>query len=205
MKITVFNSKGGVGKTALALNLALTYNYNILSNDRMSVVSDVISERKFLLLDQQTSFGLARKALSLTKNFRLIFDLGGFMDSRILSFFEMCDTILIPLLTHKENLKGHLDLIEEVINKSLSAETILIINQSRGNNHIPVSNLLNYHFPLLKTFHISYSAVFRHMIEQKKSIKKIAEESPFHRRFFEPVARQFETLNNYINSKNERF
>lgn len=197
MKITVFNSKGGVGKTALALNLALTYDYNILSNDRMSVVSEVISERNFLFLDPRTSL----KKLSFPEDFRLIFDLGGFMDSRILFFFEMSDVILIPLLTYEENLKRHLDLIEEILNYNPSAEIILIINQSRQNSHIPVSELLNYHFPDLKTFHISYSAVFRHMIKQKKSIRKIAEESFLHRRFFEPVAGQFEILYNYIKRK----
>ena len=41
-RLMIYNVKGGVGKTAIALNFALTYGYGIVTNDRASVAVDVL-------------------------------------------------------------------------------------------------------------------------------------------------------------------
>ena len=60
MKIVMFNLKGGQGKSSIALNLALTMDMNIISNDIITQIEDVLPPDNFLKIgktENEKDFG----------------------------------------------------------------------------------------------------------------------------------------------------
>ncbi len=50
-RLMIFNVKGGVGKTSIALNLALRFGYGVVTNDRFSLIDrvfDILPRLKLL-------------------------------------------------------------------------------------------------------------------------------------------------------------
>ena len=78
MIITVYNFKGGQGKSKIALNLALTMNYGIITNDFVSSHDLILPEDKIFKV---------KKDEAIPCNFKsdddIIYDLGGFIDDRV--------------------------------------------------------------------------------------------------------------------------
>ena len=56
MKIMIYNIKGGQGKTDIALNLALTMDFNLITNEPLSPLDMVLGEDNFLKLGQNDDF-----------------------------------------------------------------------------------------------------------------------------------------------------
>jgi hypothetical protein len=54
-RLMIFNPKGGVGKTALALNFALTFGYGLVTNDRLSIVDQVLPDEQYMILSKNQS------------------------------------------------------------------------------------------------------------------------------------------------------
>jgi cellulose biosynthesis protein BcsQ len=83
MKIGVYSTKGGVGKSSIAFSLAKDLNMNLITND----MSDYL--RKYNKAKFQSKPILKENT---------IYDFGGFKDKYISSFSMNLDIILIPLL-----------------------------------------------------------------------------------------------------------
>ena len=56
MKIVIFNIKGGQGKTSLAVNLALTLNAGVITNDVYSPIEKVLPEKQFMKIALNSDF-----------------------------------------------------------------------------------------------------------------------------------------------------
>ena len=78
MKITIFNLKGGQGKTTLSLALATLYNMYIVTNDEYSPIDEVLGDKKVYHLDEGENLP------EVPENINLIYDFGGKPDPRIL-------------------------------------------------------------------------------------------------------------------------
>ena len=74
MKITIFNQKGGVGKTMLATQIALYFDLKIIELDPYGIL-------KSLMQDRVLKFGLRDKIDENLDN--VVFDFGGFDDIRL--------------------------------------------------------------------------------------------------------------------------
>ncbi len=76
MKITVYNFKGGTGKTSISMNLALTMDYSVVTNDLYSPLEKVLDDKRILKLNHDDNLPV------FPENYDLIFDFGGHVDVR---------------------------------------------------------------------------------------------------------------------------
>lgn len=90
MKIAVFNLKGGVGKTAISLNLSLETGYGVITNETFSPIEYAIPEDNLHKVAMGASFP------TLHPGADVIYDLGGWIDDRIGEILESCDVVLVP-------------------------------------------------------------------------------------------------------------
>ena len=87
MKITIFNQKGGVGKTMLATQIALHFNLKIIELDPYGIL-------KSLMPDKVIKLGLRDKIDEDLDN--VVFDFGGFDDLRLEQVAKHSNLVIIP-------------------------------------------------------------------------------------------------------------
>jgi len=87
MKITIFNQKGGVGKSMLATQIALHFDLKIIELDPYGIL-------KQLMPDRVIKLGLRDKINENWDN--VVFDFGGFDDLRLQQTAEQSDLVIIP-------------------------------------------------------------------------------------------------------------
>ncbi len=87
MKITIFNQKGGVGKTMLATQIALYFNLKIIELDPYGIL-------KQLMPDRVIKLGLRDNINNNLNN--VVFDFGGFDDLRLEQAAKQSNLVIIP-------------------------------------------------------------------------------------------------------------
>jgi cellulose biosynthesis protein BcsQ len=194
-RLMVFNPKGGVGKTAIALNLALTYGHGIVTNDRLSIIDEILPPDRCLILEKEQDI------LEIPFEWPLIFDFGGYPDARVQTALATSRFILMPVLPHKENIQTNLNSLEEILQYKPLENVGLIVNQTSGKQFEVVSNVFRHFYPELAIFEMKKSTAFSHMVAHTTSIEQVALHYKMYRRHFQPVAEMFEAIVDYISLK----
>lgn len=123
MRLVVFQYKGGVSKTSIAINIALTYNMRYVTNDLVTDLKKYPSLEKFKL--QENRKKIPTKFLKDDKD--IIFDMGamsGAIDFKIIDAIESADVIIIPTFTDQRSIDGAIQSIKFADN---SCHNIFII------------------------------------------------------------------------------
>ena len=89
MNIVVFSLKGGVGKTSIALTYALETGYPVVTNEIESSLGEVLPEEQFMEIGFDEDFP------QLEEGTKVIYDLGGFLDHRIVDLLKSPKTVVL--------------------------------------------------------------------------------------------------------------
>ena len=189
-RITVYHIKGGVGKTRIALNLAMSLDAAIVTNDAYSVVRTVMSANRYKILGENEI--LPQYSLEMP----LIFDLGGHADNRAIEVLQQSQFVIMPILTYKEDFQTCLDFIEET--KEYNDNIIIVINKTKPGEFEKIEKICRNFHPELAVFEIKKSKVMSHLVDQKMSIEQIAAKNKLQRRHYEKVAHQFRDILNHM-------
>ena len=189
-RIVVFNAKGGVGKTAIALNLALTFGHSIITNDRFSIVDQVLDESRCLILEEKEDIP------QIDKHAPLILDFGGFLDGRIEGAIKRSDVVIAPILPKSENLQSALDLIDEI--QALNEKILVVVNEASLVEFLAIKRVLTAYHPGLPTFCLRKSKAFARMIKEKKSIDELTFKNKLNTQYFKTLNIQFNTIIQYL-------
>ncbi|MEA3418130.1 MAG: hypothetical protein U9Q90_01935 [Campylobacterota bacterium] len=171
--ITLYNVKGGVGKSSLAFQLAKHYSLPLYTNDIYSALTDIHKidpkEKKSELPD-------------------CVLDLGGFSDHRIASYIKNSDVIIIPTLYSKLDLQSTVLTTRDIIEVKPDAKIIIVINKTRSNDGKMIDETkrtLGKYLPFdAQYIEIRASKCFYHSVNSGQSIFEIYNANKMNKKYY---------------------
>ncbi len=206
MKISVYNAKGGVGKTPIATNIVLDRDYAIATNERRHLFHDFecIPDTHVLAVD------LTRPFPTLPADKDVVFDLAGAISEdaeSITTAIEQSDVIIVPMNDEVKSLSHGIWTLEEVEAIKRTDAVILVVAtkldraaKERGHDWLKSRAFLNiegkvngagFDVPVLP---LRFSKIFDHIFEQEKSISHICDATALGRYTYRDIKEQFHEI-----------
>ncbi|MDZ7819024.1 MAG: hypothetical protein U5K55_10600 [Aliarcobacter sp.] len=125
MSFVVYSIKGGVGKTTLSVQISQMLEYTYVTNDSHSSAHNLMPEEKGFLVSSEEY-----EEIPFDDN--VVYDFGGFKDTRINDIIKQSKKIIIPTLTSIVDLQATLATLKDVaqVNKNI----IIVVNRAKNNN-----------------------------------------------------------------------
>ncbi|WP_300721333.1 hypothetical protein [uncultured Brachyspira sp.] len=195
MKVVIFNIKGGQGKTSLAINLALTLDAGVVTNDIYSPLEKVLPDDQFIKVDLNSDFPDIPE-----NNDLFIYDLGGWIDVRAIQLFKEADLIIIPMINNYINNQVTINTIDEI--KEYNENILIIANRTKKKDYEEIKdiiqNMYGNKFPILE---LKETTAFDKIFLKEKSIDRIMEEDKLLAFSYRGVQKQIKDIINFINNK----
>ena len=192
MKIAIFNLKGGQGKSSIALNLALSMNFDVISNDKISKLEQVLPEDNFMKISKNDDFP------DITDDINVIYDLGGWIDERILKPIKNSDIVFIPMINTEMNNEVSINSINQI--KKFNSNIVIIVNRCKKNDYDFVCNLIKTYFPNnnFTIFEIMNTTAFEQILKRKMSLSNIIETDRLLKYNYRKINVQFNRIIDFI-------
>lgn len=179
MIITIYNKKGGVGKTSLSYNLARDLNFFMLSNDDSIIEKAYPNKAKIL------------ERIKVIEDQNIIYDLGGFVDSNAVEVFKKSDLIIVPTIADVNSIKRTVNTVKEL--ETFNTNIIVIGNIIKSENDIGF--IQQY---LKADFFIAESKIFQKSLLEQSSVLEIVYKTKIDLYRYRKVLKGYETLLNYL-------
>ncbi len=132
----------------------------------------------------------------LPKGVDVIFDLGGYPDERAITALKQSVCVIVPVILDQGDLQITLNFINEI--QDYNQNIIIVANRTSKGDYDQIKMIMNKFFPKYPVFEIKETRAMPNILTEKKSIKKMTEESGIKKYHFQFVVNQFEKLISYI-------
>ena len=175
--IAIYNSKGGVGKSALSYSISIDNNMRLISND----------DNQFLKYHPRAKLYVNQK-MPLVKN--TVYDLGGFISEHTTDILYEADVIIVPVTVDFNSLKRAIKILLEFHDKKV----ILVANQLDNIDDFNyIKDTIKTHFNTI-VYPLRRSIIFRRSLEKGLSIKQLYEESGLSKHSYKNIYAQYEAI-----------
>ncbi len=191
MIIVVYNLKGGEGKSKIAYNLALTMGFSIVTNVIASHIDKVFPKNHCLKIFPNEPFP------DFDSHDNIIFDLGGFIDERVISVLKKAKWVLVPITNDEDEETTDLGIDSITAFKKYNKNIIAVANRTQKDDYEIIKNSIqkNHDIPV---FEISYSTAMRKIIKRRKSIKETAQSNHLLGFSYKKIVQQFDKIINFL-------
>lgn len=125
MSLVVYSIKGGVGKTTLSVQISQMLDFTYVTNDSHSSAHNLMPEEKGFLVSLE-------EYEEIPYDEKVVYDFGGFKDTRINDIIKKSNKILIPTLTSIVDVQATIATLKDII--EINKNIIIIINRAKNNN-----------------------------------------------------------------------
>lgn len=176
MIITVFNKKGGVGKSSIAFNIAKDLDYFLISND--DSVIETIYPNCAKIIPQVKLFNDKKRSI--------VYDLGGFVDPALPKLFRHSDLIIVPTNLDSNSLKRTVNTVREL--KEFCQNIIIVITRVNSRTRAKYQKVIDILNTLgLEVFQLRESEAFPNSMRTGETIIEQSLKSSFSKHIFKNV------------------
>jgi len=161
MVISIYSTKGGVGKTSLAYSLAKDSNLGYITND-MSIAIGKYNRAKYY-----------SKNVPLRDNF--LYDFGGFMDKSADDIALKSDIVFIPVINDANSVMRALQALKKLKHKEHVYVIANMIETKKDYEEIKM--VIKHHYPTREVLFFRKSKLLKHAMESGKSVFELMKES----------------------------
>lgn len=125
MSLVVYSIKGGVGKTTLSVQISQMFDYTYVTNDSHSSAHNLMPEEKGFLVSSEEY-----DEIPFDEN--IVYDFGGFKDTRINNIIKQAKKIIIPTLTSIVDVQATMATLKDIA--QINENIVIVINRAKSNN-----------------------------------------------------------------------
>ena len=190
MLITVYNQKGGVGKTSIAYSLTKDLDAYYITNDKINSIIPLTLHNK--VLTNLTS--------EIIKNETVVFDSGGFIDKSMKTVLENSDIVFIPLEADATSLFTLNEIISEI--RELNDNIYYIINKVEHDKDLKetLEALEDMNIDKNRIYTIRKSRIFKKVLSDNMSMNEILKESKLNKYRYSAVFAEYKKILDLVKS-----
>lgn len=181
--ISIYNIKGGVGKTTIAVQLAKCLNFLYVSNDAKTGATDFVGDNGCDIPADSTSIPIEDD---------MIYDFAGEIDYRITEVLKET-TVIVPTLISQQDVKATLTVLKDL--SQIKDRVIVVVNKLKNEDDFIATKkrIEDENFDMYIDFLFIKDYNFLTKIEDL-SIFETANKSSFYKQIYRNIVKEFEDL-----------